>query len=354
MAQNLPFPPIKSPMFVNDIMAPVWVMWFQLIWSRVGAGAGYSTDDLATLLSLTPTVAVQTDTTVNPLDASELAPLVAQLLNKVNELEVKIDSMVESPPSGSSSISTVGIVTRGTWNADVITPVYGGTGIANNAASTITISGNFGTTLTISGTTSLTLPTTGTVATLAGTEELTNKTLNASVGKGTWTASGTWTIPAVTLGGTVSGGGNNINNVIIGAVTPLAGAFTTVSGTSLTGTSFLKIASGTTAEGYYGKGTDLTSGAGANDTSIRWDGSSGKLLFSANSTQVGSISVAGAAVFASTITTLGGATLHTTSSALTDGAGANTGTLTNSPATGNPTKWIGINDNGTTRYIPAW
>jgi hypothetical protein len=36
------------------------------------------------------------------------------------------------------------------------------------------------------------------------------------------------TMPAFTLGGTVSGGGNQINNVIIGATTPLAGAFTTV------------------------------------------------------------------------------------------------------------------------------
>ena len=75
----------------------------------------------------------------------------------------------------------------------------------------------------------VTLPAaTGTLATLAGTEELTNKTLNASVGKGTWTASGTWTLPAITLGGTVSGGGNQLNNIIIGTSTPLAGSFTTL------------------------------------------------------------------------------------------------------------------------------
>lgn len=42
------------------------------------------------------------------------------------------------------------------------------------------------------------------------------------------------TMPAFTLGGTVSGGGNQINNVIIGTTTPLAGAFTTVSATGLT------------------------------------------------------------------------------------------------------------------------
>jgi len=40
--------------------------------------------------------------------------------------------------------------------------------------------------------------------------------------------------------------------------------------------------------------------------------------------------------------------------AMNNGAGAGLGTLTNAPAAGNPTKWVPINDNGTTRYIPAW
>lgn len=55
----------------------------------------------------------------------------------------------------------------------------GGTGVANNAASTITISGNYATTFTVTGTTGVTLPTTGTLATLAGTETFTNKTLTS-------------------------------------------------------------------------------------------------------------------------------------------------------------------------------
>lgn len=49
-----------------------------------------------------------------------------------------------------------------------------------------------------------------------------------------------------------------------------------------------------------------------------------------------------------------GGTLLKTRAALTDGAAAAAGTLLNAPAAGNPTKWIPINDNGTTRYIPAW
>lgn len=45
--------------------------------------------------------------------------------------------------------------------------------------------------------------------------------------------------------------------------------------------------------------------------------------------------------------------LHSTT-AWNNGAAGNTGTLTNAPAAGNPTKWLPIDDNGTTRYIPAW
>jgi hypothetical protein len=46
--------------------------------------------------------------------------------------------------------------------------------------------------------------------------------------------------------------------------------------------------------------------------------------------------------------------LVTTTSNITTGAGSSAGTLTNAPSIGNPTKWFPINDNGTTRYVPAW
>jgi len=50
----------------------------------------------------------------------------------------------------------------------------------------------------------------------------------------------------------------------------------------------------------------------------------------------------------------GDPTLIHTGTILADGAGVAAGTLLNAPAAGNPTKWIGIDDNGTTRFVPAW
>jgi hypothetical protein len=85
---------------------------------------------------------------------------------------------------------------------------------------------------------------------------------------------------------------------------------------------------------------------------LYWDGTNINLVSAG--TIVATISTTGMVIGAGKLTTLGGATLHTTSTALTNGAGAATGTLTNAPAAGNPTKWIGINDNGTTRYVPSW
>lgn len=95
---------------------------------------------------------------------------------------------------------------------------------------------------------------------------------------------------------------------------------------------------------YLGTGT-LTTGGAATDGCIRCD--TGPLLLSFGGTTRFTLSTGG-------LLTTGSATLHATSVALTNGAGAGAGTITNAPSAGNPTKWVPISDNGTTRYIPCW
>lgn len=108
-----------------------------------------------------------------------------------NRITVNADSIdIASTYVGQATITTLGTVTTGTWNAGVIAGTYGGTGVNNNGK-TITLGGNFTTsgsfttTLTATANTSVTLPTTGTLATLAGSEALSNKTITLSSFSGT-------------------------------------------------------------------------------------------------------------------------------------------------------------------------
>ena len=103
-----------------------------------------------------------------------------------------------------------------------LSPASGGTGVANNAAMTVTGSGNFAYTRTLTAATNVTFPTTGTLATLAGTETLSNKTLTAPA-LGT-PASGT--LSACTVDGTNAVGYRNI---------PQSGSAKTTSYTLATG-----------------------------------------------------------------------------------------------------------------------
>jgi hypothetical protein len=103
-----------------------------------------------------------------------------------NRITVNADSIdIASTYVGQTSITTLGTIGTGTWQGTIVGPTYGGTGV-NNGTKTITLGGNFTHTgahtlgLTTTANTSVTLPTTGTLATLAGAESLSNKTITAS------------------------------------------------------------------------------------------------------------------------------------------------------------------------------
>jgi hypothetical protein len=144
-----------------------------------------------------------------------------------------------------------------------IAGTYGGTGV-NNGSKTITLggnittannfttAGNFNTTLTSTGNTNVTLPTTGTIATLAGTESLTNKTINGltltSNATGFSIAGGT-TSKSLTLANDATISGTNTGDQTISLTGDVTG--------SGTGTFATTLANSGVTTGVYGGATSV-------------------------------------------------------------------------------------------------
>ena len=85
------------------------------------------------------------------------------------------------PTLNQNTSGNAATATSATNISGTVAPANGGTGIVNNAAMTVTGAGNFAYTRTLTAATNVTFPTTGTLATRAGSETLTNKTLTAPV-----------------------------------------------------------------------------------------------------------------------------------------------------------------------------
>jgi hypothetical protein len=155
----------------------------------------------------------------------------------------------------------------------------------------------------------------------------------------------TWASPAA-IGSTVAAAGSF---AALSATVSSAGATIEVLKVSNPGAGALTKAK----LGFYAAGSNYASinggyGAAAPELSFDIAGILAMTLKGTGLVVVGDVSAT------TSLTGPGGAVLMKTSAALTNGAGAAAGTLLTAPVAGNPTKWIGINDNGTTRYIPAW
>jgi len=157
-----------------------------------------------------------------------------------NRIAISADAIdISASYVGQASITTLGTIATGTWQGTIVAGQYGGTGV-NNSGKTITLGGNlttagaFSTTLTATANTTLTLPVTGTLATLAGSEALSNKTITASSFSGTTIAgSGLITFtnttdagPLGTAGVVMSGGLSIAKQIYVGTNITGAGAAT--------------------------------------------------------------------------------------------------------------------------------
>jgi len=140
---------------------------------------------------------------------------------------------------------------------DIILPINGGTGIANNNSATLELPGSFATTITTTATTAITLPVSGTLYGTAANSITSAQLLNSlsdKTGSGTSVYSASPTFTGTPLAPTASAGTNTTQLATTAFVLANTGAYSSVdAGSSITTTSTVDVVA---------TGMTLTPGAG--------------------------------------------------------------------------------------------
>jgi len=182
---------------------------------------------------------------INPTAASANAILLG--IGVGGSPKFTVDAEGDVFVGSSLQINNSGAITAGTWNGNVISPVYGGTGVANNTANTLTFTGNYPLGLTLANDTNLTLPTAGTVTALG----------NTTTGSGNVVLQTSPTLVTPSLG---VAGATSINKLAITA--PATGATLTIAdGKTFTAANTLTLSGNDGASLAIGAGGTLGTGA---------------------------------------------------------------------------------------------
>lgn len=170
-------------------------------------------------------------------------------------------------------LTSLGTVTAGTWNADVISSTYGGTGV-NNAGRTLTVNTNSGTinfsasskTLTVPLDASVSGTNTGDQTSVTGNAGTATALQNARTINGT-SFDGTGNVTVTAAAGTLTG--TTLNSSVVTSSLTSVGALTSGSVAAITGGSIVANVSGSNFTTTNTTATDITGmswAIGANET----------------------------------------------------------------------------------------